>query len=119
VYGNLKNKTLRELWFCHKAKKIRESAKNCRNFCMQDCIYFPTDIIAQVSEYLKKVSSKPQDEKSEVKAGLLDRLKALEDVLRTEIKDKKVGAFGFWETYGLGRELGRLGCIRKKINSLR
>jgi len=118
VYGNLKNKSLKELWFCHKAKKIRESAKKCKSFCMQDCIYFPTDIVAQVGGYLKKVALRPQDEKGAVKAGLLERLKSLEDVLQAEFKEKKEGAFGFWQTNGLARELGRLKFLKKKIHSL-
>lgn len=119
VYGNLKNKSLKELWLCAKARKIRENAKACKSFCMQDCIYFPTDIVGQVKGYLKKVSSRPQIEKDEVKAGLLERLEALEGVLQTEIKESKVGAFGFWETCGLKRASGRLKLLRKKIESLR
>jgi len=39
IYGNLRNNSLENCWFSSRAKKIRQEVKQCKNHCLQNCIY--------------------------------------------------------------------------------
>ncbi|MDD5128154.1 MAG: radical SAM protein [Candidatus Omnitrophica bacterium] len=57
IYGDLKNENLKQLWFSTQAKKIREDVNNCKDHCLQDCVYFPMDISGQVKSFLSGIRS--------------------------------------------------------------
>lgn len=39
IYGNLRKKSLKDCWFSIEAKKMRKEVKQCKNHCLQNCIY--------------------------------------------------------------------------------
>jgi MoaA/NifB/PqqE/SkfB family radical SAM enzyme len=57
VYGNVKKSSLRESWFSEKAISVRNKARNCKNHCLQGCIYFPgaTGIYSIINEFIKQM----------------------------------------------------------------
>jgi MoaA/NifB/PqqE/SkfB family radical SAM enzyme len=55
IYGDLKQEKLEEIWFSKEAYKIRQKVKECRQHCLQDCIYFPSNIFEEISYFFKKI----------------------------------------------------------------
>lgn len=39
IYGNLRKNSLKDCWFSIEAKKMRKEVKQCKNHCLQNCIY--------------------------------------------------------------------------------
>jgi MoaA/NifB/PqqE/SkfB family radical SAM enzyme len=45
ILGDLNKNTLSQIWHSDKTKKVRQDIKKCRRHCLQDCVYFPSDIL--------------------------------------------------------------------------
>ena len=69
VYGDLKQNDLKSIWFSKEAAKIREKVKKCREHCLQDCTFFPSDILYDVKKTLER-DKKVNLRKREVVRGL-------------------------------------------------
>ncbi|NQU19301.1 radical SAM protein [bacterium] len=55
VYGDLKEKSLKRIWYSFNAAKMRIKSKRCNEHCLQDCVYFPSGIIRDVKEFFKGI----------------------------------------------------------------
>jgi MoaA/NifB/PqqE/SkfB family radical SAM enzyme len=74
TYGDLKKNTLKEIWFSDAAIGVRNKVKGCREHCLQDCVYFPSNILEQAKIFLKKINCLSQEEKVKVKNSLSERI---------------------------------------------
>lgn len=107
VYGDLRKDNLKEIWFSAELQKIRNSAKRCRAHCLQDCVYFPMDLMGQVKKLLSVLRGNQDD--VAIRRRLISRL------------DYCLGKFGesmksdFMGHFGLKRELNKLNAIRREI----
>ena len=45
ILGDLKKDTLSQIWHSSRTKKARQDIKKCKRHCLQDCVYFPSDIL--------------------------------------------------------------------------
>jgi len=59
LYGDLKKENLRQIWFSAQAQKVRDTVNKCKDHCLQDCVYFPTDISGQVRNFLSGIEAGP------------------------------------------------------------
>jgi len=44
ILGDLNKNTLSQIWYSSKTRKVRQDIKKCKRHCLQDCVYFPSDI---------------------------------------------------------------------------
>ncbi len=44
ILGDLNKDTLNRIWNSERTKKARQDIKKCKRHCLQDCVYFPSDI---------------------------------------------------------------------------
>ncbi|MBN2482656.1 MAG: radical SAM protein [Candidatus Omnitrophica bacterium] len=59
-YGDLKEESLQNNWVSENATAMRELVRHCRRHCLQDCVYFPEDILQEIKIFLKKLDALPQ-----------------------------------------------------------
>jgi MoaA/NifB/PqqE/SkfB family radical SAM enzyme len=116
VYGDLRVKTLPEIWFSEEAVEVRNKAGRCRKHCLQDCVYLPSNIFHQFENFLEKLSVKEQKEKDEIKKRLSVRLEGYIRQLQKTIGEQK-GAFRLFRRRYLKGELKNLGRIKNDISS--
>jgi MoaA/NifB/PqqE/SkfB family radical SAM enzyme len=45
ILGDLNKNTLSQIWYSERTKKARLEIKKCKRHCLQDCVYFPSDIV--------------------------------------------------------------------------
>jgi MoaA/NifB/PqqE/SkfB family radical SAM enzyme len=45
ILGDLNKNTLSQIWHSRETKKVRQDIKKCKRHCLQDCVYFPSDIL--------------------------------------------------------------------------
>ncbi|MBZ9577964.1 radical SAM protein [Patescibacteria group bacterium] len=55
MYGDLEKKSLKEIWFSQEAMRIRNIVKQCNKHCLQDCVYLPSDILADIRRLFKRI----------------------------------------------------------------
>jgi len=53
VYGDLKEKSLKRIWYSFNAAKMRIKSKKCTEHCLQDCVYFPSNLIGDIKKFFK------------------------------------------------------------------
>lgn len=115
TYGDLKKNPLKDIWLSKQAELIRRKVKRCRDHCLQDCVYFSSDIIGQVKNFLKKLDSIDEEEKSRIKKDLF---KAIEDYINTGAARDRKSSLRLFEGLGLKKELSKLYTIRDYLRSL-
>lgn len=54
IYGNLKEEGLKKIWFSLGAMRVRIKIRKCKEHCLQDCIYYPSDILGEIRKSFKK-----------------------------------------------------------------
>lgn len=87
--GNLKRKSLRDCWFSGEAKKIRKQVKQCKNHCLQSCVFLfeSSDIYSEAMKF--SVSLKENYRENEYMKELSILFKAYELMLtKTRWKDR-------------------------------
>ena len=57
IYGDLREKRIKDIWLSLQAVKMRLGVKKCKAHCLQDCIYFPSDPLRDVGVFIKKLLS--------------------------------------------------------------
>lgn len=90
IYGDLKENSLKEIWFSEEAMEVRKKIKYCNAHCLQDCVYLPSDIIGKTKSLLRKVSD-TEAVKTEFEIRLLDRLEYYSTRLGTEKDNETLG----------------------------
>ena len=55
ILGDLNKNTLSQIWHSSKTRKARQDIKKCKRHCLQDCVYFPSDIL-KISENITRAN---------------------------------------------------------------
>ena len=76
VYGDLQKHSLREIWFSNAAIRMRHRVKRCTEHCLQDCVYYPSDIAGELQNLLSMFKQE-EAVMAEIKDKLLDHLDLL------------------------------------------
>lgn len=117
VYGDLKRDDLKKIWFSKKAMRIRGKVKRCKAHCLQDCIYFPSDILRDVREFLRKLGQTMNDvRKEKVKDRLLRKIEHYTNILSAE---RKPLFLNFFRGLNIRKEIDNLRSIKKEIIKIR
>ncbi len=45
ILGDLNKNTLSQIWYSSQTKNKRQDIRKCKRHCLQDCVYFPSDIV--------------------------------------------------------------------------
>ena len=93
IYGDLKEKRLKEIWFSQEARENRLKFKECKEHCLQDCVYVSSDIISRLKEFLKKVDSLQNSEKNNIWDALLKHAYYYENILSNKDLTCEHGSF--------------------------
>jgi len=112
-YGNLKEDNLKNIWFSKDAMAIRDKIKNCNAHCLQDCVYFPSNILDKTKELLKKIKG-AKAKKKEIKSRLLAKLRYYTNILSEENKDVP-SPFGCNDSSLFRKEIDTLCSIKKEL----
>ncbi|MBL7196843.1 MAG: radical SAM protein [Candidatus Omnitrophica bacterium] len=54
IYGDLNKNDLQRCWFSKEAMKVRWKTRKCKEHCLQDCTYSPSNILKDLSGLLVK-----------------------------------------------------------------
>ena len=104
VYGDLRTQKLEEAWFSSEAQRLRQENKRCQEHCLQDCVYFPSDINCELTNVLARIKGASRLERRALKDMLLRRIEEYQGMLSA---DNDRG----------GSERQRLEEMRKKITN--
>lgn len=74
IYGDLKKDKLKNIWFSEAAKKVRFGVKKCKEHCLQDCVYFPSQIYAEIKMFIRNIENSHDGANSEILNKLLERI---------------------------------------------
>lgn len=115
MYGDLKKRNLKEIWFSEEAMKARNKVNDCREHCLQDCVYFPSNILEQTKGFLEKINCVSKEGKLKIKNNLLNRI----DYYRNALDTKNTNRFSkLLKFVYFSSELRNLYLIRKEIERL-
>ncbi len=58
IYGNLRKNPLKDCWFSVEAAKIRREVKQCKNHCLQNCVYLSglSDIYSEARKFKSSIN---------------------------------------------------------------
>jgi MoaA/NifB/PqqE/SkfB family radical SAM enzyme len=112
VYGDLKKRSLSEIWFSQEAAQVRKQVKQCRNHCLQDCVYFPSNVVAQTRQLLHRSEGAASGDQTIMRARLAGKADTYVALLSGEIGSSLVERF---RRLGLARELAHLQAVRREI----
>ena len=107
VYGDLNKNSLKEIWLSKQSQKLRKKVKKCKNHCLQDCVYFPSDMINQVKEFFRKESLERKD-KEKIKEKLMGKVIEYRKILQ---EAREVMGLNIFESMEFERELRALDFI--------
>jgi len=81
VYGDLRIKSLKEIWFSEDAERIRNTVRQCSEHCLQDCVHVSSEIFLELKMFLKKIEFMQVQEKDDIRKFLLEQLSYFENIL--------------------------------------
>lgn len=115
AYGDLKKQSLKEIWFSKKAQEARNKVKTCKEHCLQDCVYFPSNIFTQAKHLIDKIILRDEKEKNEAKSRLLAIIEHYINILS---KNKNNVFLSIFTNSNFNRELRALYLIKGEIRNL-
>jgi hypothetical protein len=83
IYGDLRHDNLKNIWFSDNARIIRDRIKKCNAHCLQDCIYFPSNILGKAKEFFRKME-RFENDKAAVKSRFLEKIEYYISILSGE-----------------------------------
>lgn len=93
IYGDLKEKSLKEIWFSKEAENIRNTVRQCSEHCLQDCVHVSLDIFFELKMFLEKIEPKQVQEKAHIRETLLEQLAYYENILSNKRSSFFLGSF--------------------------
>lgn len=106
-YGDLRNESLKQVWFSAEAQKIRSIVRKCKAHCLQDCVYFPMDLTGQVKSLLSDL--RDIQDNNEIRRRLIASIDYSVAKL-TECKKSN-----FMSYFGLKTALSKLNAVKKVV----
>ena len=116
IYGDLRKNSLRRIWLSKEAAEIRKKVKKCKAHCLQDCVYFPSDIAEGIKKFLGKLEQKMDEESEEIKDKLLGKIEYYTNILSVK---EKPSLLNFSERFNINKEINNLHAIKRKIIKLK
>jgi len=107
IYGDLRKDDLRQVWFSQGMQKIRTSVRSCAAHCLQDCVYFPIDLMGQVRGLL--CGFKDDQDNNLIRRRLIARIDYCVSKLAGHEKTDPLTYFT------LRSELNKLNAVKKEI----
>ncbi|MBU1726588.1 MAG: radical SAM protein [Candidatus Omnitrophica bacterium] len=114
IYGDLKNNTLKDIWFSAQAKSIRERVRKCREHCLQDCVFFPSDISNAARVLLKTIKNEDVSDREKIKLRLLKSINNHLEAI-SKIPDKRLWLLG---RANLNLKMNDLRLIKRSIEKI-
>ena len=93
ILGDLNKNTLSQIWYSSKTKKVRQDIKKCKRHCLQDCVYFPSDILKIAKNITRANFLSLSNWKNEPEARLLNKIDSYISIL-SENKKAKINILG-------------------------
>jgi MoaA/NifB/PqqE/SkfB family radical SAM enzyme len=112
MYGDLKTDNLKNIWFSKAAFDVRSKAKKCREHCLQDCVFFPSNVFEQMNSLIKRLDNLPGEQSKEIKSGMLSCVDEYRGVVK---KYLRLAGFDLPRLKQLAEESYKLGQARKKL----
>ena len=109
--GRNKN-SLNEIWFSKEAMRVRQAAAKCRKHCLQDCVYFPSDVPGEAGELLRELERATDKARGEVKAKLLKQVEYYTAILSRKA-NPAYRNFSRW--LNIRKEIVKLLLIKKDL----
>jgi len=109
IYGDLREDELRNIWFSKAALEVRKRVAKCRSHCLQDCVYFPSNIFKDIGDLLEYACFQ-KDSFDNIRSSLLDYI--------NNINKKNNGNTNLalrWEAAKLRGNILRC-CVKSKLN---
>jgi MoaA/NifB/PqqE/SkfB family radical SAM enzyme len=88
ILGDLNKNTLSQIWYSSKTRKVRQDIKKCKRHCLQDCVYFPSDIIKIAKNITRANFLSLSSWKDGPETRLLNRI---DSYVRILSENKKIG----------------------------
>ncbi len=107
LYGDLRNESLKQVWFSAEAQKIRSTVRKCKAHCLQDCVYFPMDLTGQVKSLLSDF--RDIQDNNEIRRRLIASI----DYSIAKLTECKKS--NFMSYFGLKMALNKLNAVKKVI----
>lgn len=108
ILGDLNKNTLSQIWYSSKTRKARQDIKKCKRHCLQDCVYFPSDIIKIAKNITRANFLSLSSWKDGPKERLINRI---DSYIRILSKNKKTGGSVFSRVahrYAIKKACGKL-----------
>ena len=74
ILGDLNKNTLSQIWYSKETKKVRQDIKKCKRHCLQDCVYFPSDILKIAKNITRANFLSLSSWKNEPEARLINKI---------------------------------------------
>jgi len=89
ILGDLNKNTLSQIWYSGKTKKVRQDIKKCKRHCLQDCVYFPSDILKIAKSITRANFLSLSNWKNEPQARLINKIDSYISILTENKKAKR------------------------------
>lgn len=116
LYGDLRTQRLKEAWFSAEMSRLRKESKRCKEHCLQDCVYFPSDIHREFAGVLDRIRGASRQEKEQLREILLSRIDGYARILSGKADTQSPGLF---QRIKLLYELNRLRGMRSKVSGIK
>jgi MoaA/NifB/PqqE/SkfB family radical SAM enzyme len=116
IYGDLKTNRLQDIWLSKEAQAIRDKAKKCKEHCLQDCVYFPSNIKDQLNTFLKMIDNTGELEGVDFKNRLVGKIKHY--IEAAYLRNKKT-LLNISKNYAFDKEIKFFHPIIKKLEDKR
>ena len=112
IYSDLNSAALKNIWFSQEAMKVRYDARKCKEHCLQDCVYFPSNILRQIRGFLKELESEPTNDKGQIAEVVFKKIEYYISILTTE---EKSSSLNFIERVNFRKQIADLYLVKKEI----
>lgn len=114
VYGDLNHDDLETIWFSKKAMAVRKTVKKCKGHCLQDCVYFPSNVISEINDFMDLFLSR-DEEKQEVKTKILEMIEYYSGAVEALKRNYNLN---FFEWMAFKNEINRIVSLKERIENL-
>ncbi|MBM3245629.1 MAG: radical SAM protein, partial [Candidatus Omnitrophica bacterium] len=106
VYGDLRKDLLRDIWTSKNAAAVRSKVKKCSRHCLQDCVFFPSDISSIVQNLLNSGESTARG----------DAFKIIDDYVHILSSHKERNPLKIFERANFNSQLKKIISIRDLLS---
>lgn len=112
VYGDLNRDDLATIWYSKKAMAVRKTVKKCKSHCLQDCVYFPSNVVSEINDF---VNLTRHEEKQEARTKILEMIEYYSGVVEALKKNYNLD---FFEWLVFKNEVNKIVSLKEKIEKV-